>query len=521
MSIRDWFRLPRKALGRDDVLAEIAGRTNSASGKNVNTTTALQVSTVLGCARVIAEGIAQPPLKLLRNTGKKREPATDHPLYYLLAAQPNPWQSSFEYRETVGLHAVLCGNSFSFKNRSSRGELLELLPPFESGSVTVKRADDWTVSYEVRGKNGETKVFPAEQIWHIKGPSWNGYLGLEAWRLAREAIGLSMATEEAHAKLHKNAARVGGLISVEGTLTDEKYQQMRKWLAKNFEGSDSERAYGTMIMDRAAKFTASQQTGVDAQHLETRRYQVEEVCRFMRVMPIMVGYSDKAATYASAEQMFLAHVVHTLSPWWERIEQSANMHLLTEKERAAGYFVKFIEEGLLRGSAKETKDVLIGYVNGGLMTPNEGRAKLDLNPDPDPKSDELRVPANVVGDPEPEPEPKPDPKKEEDEKAERELRAAMLTRLNTPLPAPVVQNNVDARSNTTIAEGAVKVSAPIDARSSTTIAEGAVRLNAPVDARTTIAEGAVRVEAPARKAVFDKAGNPIGTVPCHPDDVKG
>jgi phage portal protein BeeE len=95
--------------------------------------------------------------------------------------------------------------------------------------------------------------------------------------------------------------------------------------------------------------------------------------------------------------MFLAHLVHTLAPWYSRLEQSIDANLLTEADRAAGIYANFVEEGLLRGSATTTKDVILGYVNGGLMTPNEGRAKLDLNPDEDPASDELRIPANVVG----------------------------------------------------------------------------------------------------------------------------
>jgi len=159
----------------------------------------------------------------------------------------------------------------------------------------------------------------------------------------------------------------------------------------------SEKEGKPLILERAAKWVSTQMTCFDAQALEQRRVQIEEICRFARVMPIMVGYSDKAATYASAEQMFLAHLVHTMAPWFERIEQSININLLTEKEQNEGYYANFVEEGMLRGSAIDTKETLLGYVNGGMMTPNEGRAKLDLNPDTDPASDKLRIPANIVG----------------------------------------------------------------------------------------------------------------------------
>jgi HK97 family phage portal protein len=396
-----------------DLFREIYGGRLSKAGYSINWRTATRVSAVLACARVIAEGIAQVPFKLYRESadGRTRLPAKEHPLYRLLFRRPNFFQTSFEYRETMVMHAALAHGHFSFINRMpGSGRILSLLP-FEPQHVTVKR-DPKTreLKYHVRPDEGDPAVFGAEHIWHVRGPSWNGYDGLDAIDMAREAIGLSLSTEEQHAKLHKNSAQVGGVVSVEGALTDKQYKELRGWLDKYFEGVKNEHAGRTMLLDRGAKFHSQTMTGVDAQHLETRRNQVEEICRFMRVMPIMVGHSDKAATYASAEQMFLAHVVHTLSPWYERIEQSADVNLLSERDQESGLYAKFIEEGLLRGALKDTKDYLVGLVNGGLMTPNEGRAKLDLNPDSDPASDRLRIPVNTVNDPA----DKPDPEKEKD-----------------------------------------------------------------------------------------------------------
>jgi HK97 family phage portal protein len=142
-------------------------------------------------------------------------------------------------------------------------------------------------------------------------------------------------------------------------------------------------------------------SSVDAQSNETRKTQVEQICSFMGVLPIKVGFSDKTATFASAEEMNRAHREDCLAPRWESFEQSAMINLLTDEEIDAGLYFNFTEEGLLRGSAKDTKDVILGYVNGGLMYPNEGRDLLDLNPDDDPASDRLRIPANIVGEPKP------------------------------------------------------------------------------------------------------------------------
>jgi HK97 family phage portal protein len=163
----------------------------------------------------------------------------------------------------------------------------------------------------------------------VRGPSWNGWSAIEPLKAARDAIGLAIAIEESQAGLHANGVQTSGAWSVEGKLTPDQHKALREWIEKEHAGAPN--AGKALILDRAAKWMQTQMTGVDAQTLESRRNQVEEICRFFGVMPIMAGYSDKAATYASAEQMFLAHVVHTLSPRWERYEQSMDAYLLTDK----------------------------------------------------------------------------------------------------------------------------------------------------------------------------------------------
>ena len=395
MAWRDLLPWGKKSGSTMDLLREVFFQQNqSSTGKTVNSETALKVSTVFACCRVIGEGLAQVPLKLMKESGNTRVPYKDHPLYGVLATKPNSWQTSFEYREMLAWHVVLAGSHYSFKNKNSKGQVIELIP-FSPNQVTVKQLNNYDLKYEVRADDGSTKLFDSDQIWHVRGPSWNGWQGLDAVKLAREAIGLAMATEEASGRLQKNGVRPSGMYSVEGTLTADKYKELVQWIENNFGGVAN--SGKPMIMDRAAKWVNTQMSGIDAQSLETRRFQIEEICRFARVMPIMVGYSDKAATYASAEQMFLAHVVHTLAPWFTRLEQSIDVNLLSDKDRSGGIYANFVEEGLLRGASTDTKDVLLGYVNGGLMTPNEGRAKLDLNPIDDEEANKLRIPANIVG----------------------------------------------------------------------------------------------------------------------------
>lgn len=447
---------------------------SSATGRVVNYQTALRLSTALACARVIANGVGQVPLKLMRSAGVKRLPATDHSLYPLLNAAPSPYQTAFEFFTSLVIHVVFTGNAFAFLNKV-RGEIREIWL-LDTSRMTISSVDGRTVAYKYRRQDGSEQLIAPEAIWHVRGPSWNTWAGLDCIDLARESIGLSLAIEEHQSQLHANGAQTGGFLTVEGTLKEPQYQALRDWLEKEHTGARN--AGRPMIMDRAAKFTPNVTNGVDGQHLETRGFQIEEVCRAFGVMPIMVGHSDKASTYASAEQMFLAHVVHTLAPWYTCIEQSIDQHLLTADERKAGLYSNFTEEGLLRGSLKDTKDMILGYVNGGLMTVNEGRALLDLNPMDDGKSDDLRIPANIVGEPDTPAVDDTKPKDEQTAKAISDLRAefkdALMRIASTPQPAPI---NVDARTTVTAAPVTVNVPAPevpainVDARNSITVPE--------------------------------------------------
>lgn len=384
MRIGPWsLTFSRKASANNtlELFREIYGPKLSKSGQPIGLKEAIRCATAFACARVIANGIAQVPLKLFsEGDDGKRTPARSHPLYRLLHRKPNPWQTSFEFREMLGLHLTLAGRAYCYKV-IVMGQLRELIP-FEPGRVrTVLADDEITVIYEVTGKDGQVRRFDASLIWHLKGPSWCGWEALDALELAREAVGLSVAAETSQGVMHKNGMRVPGVYSVEGSLNAQQYKDLRKFLADNYAGENEGLP---MIVDRAAKWLPLALSGVDAQHLETRRFQVEEVCRAMGVMPIMVFSSDKAATYASAEAMFQAHVVHTLAAWWERLEQSIDCNLLTEADERAGVYAKFMGNGLMRGSMKDRADYFAKALGSGgspaWMTQDEVRSLEELNP---------------------------------------------------------------------------------------------------------------------------------------------
>lgn len=376
MGLFDRFRFGRKAADPLQVWADmLKAGTSTKAGVTVTLDSALRVATLFACLRVISQGVAQVPFKLFAGV---QEPAREHPLYDLLATAPNDWSTSFEFRETQAIHAAL-GNAYAFINRGA-GRILELIL-LNPGKVSVEQKPDWSLVYKVTGADGREQEFPAEAIWHVRGPSWSGFSGLDILNLAREALGLAMATEASHSKLHDKGVRPSGLYSVDATLSKDQYAALKKWINENNAGAESG---SVMVLDRGAKFVSTAMTGVDAQHLETRKLQIEEICRFMGVHPQKVFHSDKTSTYASAEEFGNAHREDTLAPWYARIEQSADKHLLTPAERKRGLYFKFVANALMRASATSRAEYYAKALGSGghpgWMTPDEVRALEEMAP---------------------------------------------------------------------------------------------------------------------------------------------
>jgi len=390
----DYFLGTTETKSNDDVLRDLLSGSNSKSGQSVTLTSALEVPVVLGIARVIAEGVAQVPWKLYQRIGEGRIEARDHPLFYLLHRRPNEWQTSFEFREQIMLHLVLAGNAFVFVNRSSNGSIIELLP-YEPGSVTVKRRDDMSMEYRIRLANGSDVVITRQNMWHVRGPSWNGYLGLDAVKQARNAIGMSMAMEEFGSALFANGARPGGLISTEQPLKAEQVKAIKDQWASAQAGSGN--AMKTALLHSGLKYQPLSWNADEAQFIEAQKRVILNLCAAFRVNPIMVQQTEGSAAYASVEQMFLAHLVHTLMPWYERIEQSAEIGLLTEAERKAGFYTKLEAKGLMRGTAKERAEYMQIMRQNGVITANEWRDYEEMDRSTDPRADQLEPAANLFG----------------------------------------------------------------------------------------------------------------------------
>jgi HK97 family phage portal protein len=380
-SLRDGIGRKSGAVGTSlDLFREIYGGRASRSGRTVNVDTALQVATFFACIRVKAEDIAQAPCDLFQpREGGGKDIAANHPLYPLLTVQPNEYQTTFEFFETLVFHLESCFNFYAFKS-IVRGRIDELIP-IEPHRVKPRRLKDLTLVYDVSLDDGPSTTFPAAMIWHVRGPSWNGWQGLDFLKVAREALGLAMSIESDQAQLYKNGLRTSGTYSVEGTLDQTQYENLRAFI-KEYQADE---AGGPLILDRAAKYISETMTSVDAQTLEQRKHQVEEICRLVRVMPIMIGHSgDTSPTFASAEQFFGAHVKFSLLPPCRRIETSINKNLIGLPAALTGVRAKFNLDSLQRAAFKDRIDAIVKMLGAGGQEPmaevNEVRELMDMNP---------------------------------------------------------------------------------------------------------------------------------------------
>ncbi|MCD1591803.1 phage portal protein [Qipengyuania citrea] len=383
---------PEQKFDRMSVLDDIR---NEYKIESLNAETALKVSYVFACVRVIAEGLAQVPCKLYRTEEDgRRVEATDHRLYNLLHRAPNDWQSSFEFREQVGFHLALRGNAYIYVNRNARGQPLELYA-YDPKCVKIEQDDDYNLSYVITVKGGKQIRVPASAIWHLRGPSWNGFEGLDIVDTAANAIGLGRAAEVFGQKFFENGARPGGVLVTDQNLTKEKHLELVEQWRSQYAGQAN--AHKTAVLGNGLKYNAIAATADEAQWTETRKHQINEICRFFRVQPVMIQANEGATSYNSIEQLFLSHLTHTLMPWFTRFEQSAYQNLLTPADKKAGYFIKLEEKALLRASTAERTAYYNAGRTQGWLTANEIRVKEDLPRSDDPKADELSPAANLFG----------------------------------------------------------------------------------------------------------------------------
>ena len=343
----------------------------TASGKTVNERTAMQTTAVYACVRILAETIASLPLNVYRSTDNGKEKATDHQLYYLLHDEPNPEMTSFVFRETLMSHLLLWGNAYAQIIRDGRGRILALYPLLPD-RMTVDRTTDGRLYYEDRKDTGYVILRP-EDILHIPGLGFDGLVGYSPIAMAKNAIGMAIATEEYGSKFFANGASPGGVLEHPGVVKDP--ARIRESWNAVYQGSGN--AHRIAVLEEGMKFQSIGIPPEQAQFLETRKFQTEEICRIFRVPPHLVANLDKA-TFSNIEHQSISFVVHTIRPWLVRLEQGMNKALLSPSEKGQ-YFVGFVVDGLLRGDYSSRMQGYAVGIQNGFLSPNDVRALENMN----------------------------------------------------------------------------------------------------------------------------------------------
>ncbi len=388
-----WNKLFKKTIS-DSRDLDLFLRTGSISNSGVTVTcdTAMRCTTVYACVRVLAESVAQLPLITYRRRkdgGKDR--ATEHWLYSLLHDSPNEWQTSFEFREMMMGHVLLRGNAYAFINRLQSGRVVELLP-LHPDRVEPKQDKDFRITYTITDENGAQQVLRREQIFHIKGLSSNGLVGLNPIEQHRESIGLALATEEHGSRLFSNGANPSGVLEHPMKLSKEAQQRLKETFEEKTTGLLN--AHKPMILEEGMKWSQMGMTSEDSQFLETRKFQRNDIASMFRVPPHKIGDLERA-TFSNIEHQALEFVTDSLMPNLKRWEQAIHMALLTEKDRKT-IFVEFLVDGLLRGDIKTRYEAYAKAITNGILSPNEVRSLENLNPRDG--GDEYLTPLNMIAD---------------------------------------------------------------------------------------------------------------------------
>ncbi|MBO6205952.1 MAG: phage portal protein [Lachnospiraceae bacterium] len=367
----------------------------TASGKYVTERSAMQMTAVYCCVRILSEAVASLPLQFYRYTDDGgKEKAVEHPLYFLLHDEPNPEMTSFIFRETLMTHLLLWGNAYSQIIRNGKGEVIALYPLMPD-RMKVDRDEHGRLYYEytvydsddVDGRKGTDKVgrtvrLQPHDVLHIPGLGFDGLVGYSPIAMAKNAIGLAIATEEYGSKFFANGAAPSGVLEHPGTIKDP--SKVRESWQATFGGSGNSNKIA--VLEEGMKYTPISISPEQAQFLETRKFQIDEIARIFRVPPHMIGDLEKSS-FNNIEQQSLEFVKYTLDPWVSRWEQAMVRALLTPDEKKR-YFFKFNVDGLLRGDYQSRMNGYATARQNGWMSANDIRELENLD----------RIPAEQGGD---------------------------------------------------------------------------------------------------------------------------
>jgi HK97 family phage portal protein len=349
------------------------GKYDSPSGERIDCEDVLGLSAANACTRLIAGTYASLPVTITRGGDDDiRIPARDHWAYGLLHDSPNADQTAYEFFELGGASLELKGNMLAYKDRT--GNRVSALLPMYWDETRVYRRDDGRVGYEWKGEK-----LTSDEVLHIRGFGGNDLGGLSTIAVAGSAFGLAKATNRAASGMFRNGIRSQVVLGAERDLTEAQMQEARARVEERYAGSMN--SGRPLILNAGWKATPLTINPEDAQLLESRGFNVEEVCRFFGVPPVLVGHSEKQSSWGTGiEQIVLGFLKFTMRPRLRRVEQALEKQLLSAEDRAKGVRIEFNVEGLLRASSKERAEFYGSAIDKGWMTRNEVRRKENLPP---------------------------------------------------------------------------------------------------------------------------------------------
>lgn len=343
------------------------------SGKAVNERTAMQTSAVYACVRILAESVAGLPLHVYERTANgSKSTKPSHPLYRLLHDEPNREMTSFVFRETLMSHLLLWGNAYAQIIRDGRGFPIALYPLLPD-RMAVDRRESGELVHTYQSDKGQVKL-RRENVLHIPGLGFDGLIGYSPIAMAKNAVGLALATEDYGATFFANGANPGGVLEHPGVIKPEQADRLRESWQSQFGGAN---AHKVAVLEEGLKFHQMSIPPEQAQFLETRKFQINEIARIFRVPPHMVGDLEKSS-FSNIEQQSLEFVKYTLDPWVVRWEQSLQQALLLPSEKAT-IFIKFNLDGLLRGDYQSRMQGYSTGIQNGFMSVNDVRGLEDMN----------------------------------------------------------------------------------------------------------------------------------------------
>lgn len=375
-AILEWMGIPHQVtdLSSGQIL-DLMGGNSTSSGKHVTVDSALQLSTVWACTRLLSETISTLPLKVYQNNEDgSRTAAKAHPLYKLLCQRPNAEYTPSRFMLMIIASICLWGNAYVEKIYiGTRLVSLDILLP---QTVVIKRLDNGALEYAVL-KNGKERKISESDMMHIRGFGIDGITGLSPVAQGRETVGSATAADQSAGKFFKKGMQPSGFLSTETTLNKDQRTQIGDNVSKY---ASSENAGRIMVLESGMKYQNITMNPEAAQLLQTRSFNVEEICRLFRVPPYMIGHMDKSSSWASSvDGQWLHFLTNTLRPILINIEQEIRRCLLSPLD-ADNITIEFAVEGLLRADSKGRSDYYNSALNNGWMSRNEVRRLENLPP---------------------------------------------------------------------------------------------------------------------------------------------